>query len=80
MELVSGTLPNREKARRLTAKIVNLLSAKMEMSAVMISMYLLGNTDHYTNCSSVFFYWQSYVNEVCKFWHPTESTEYKAKG
>ncbi|KAF8238525.1 hypothetical protein L208DRAFT_1202582, partial [Tricholoma matsutake] len=61
------------------AKVVNLLSAKMEMGAGMISMYLLGNPDHYTNCSFVSFYWQSYVNEVRKFWHPDESTEHKAK-
>ncbi|KAF8226505.1 hypothetical protein L208DRAFT_1012641, partial [Tricholoma matsutake] len=60
--------------------VVNLLSAKMEMGAVMISMYLLGNPDHYPNCSFVSFYWQSYINEACKFWHPDESTEHKAKG
>ncbi|KAF8219651.1 hypothetical protein L208DRAFT_1338752 [Tricholoma matsutake] len=39
MELVNGTLPSREKARRLMAKVVNLLSAKTEMGAIMISMY-----------------------------------------
>ncbi|KAF8237074.1 hypothetical protein L208DRAFT_1041622, partial [Tricholoma matsutake] len=57
------------------AKVVNLLSAKMEMGAIMISMYLLGNPDHYTNCTFIPFYWQSYVTEAHKFWH----TEYNAK-
>ncbi|KAF8218834.1 hypothetical protein L208DRAFT_1346715 [Tricholoma matsutake] len=79
MELVNGTLPSREKARRLMAKVVNLLSARMEMGAVMISMYLLGHPDHYTNCRFVPFYWQNYVTEAHKFWHPDESIEYKVK-
>jgi hypothetical protein len=79
MELVNGSLPNREKARCLMSKVVNLLSAKMEMGAVMISMYLLGNPDHYTNHRFVPFYWQSFVTEAHKFWHPDESTGFTAK-
>ncbi|KDR71672.1 hypothetical protein GALMADRAFT_74628, partial [Galerina marginata CBS 339.88] len=47
-------------------KVVNLLSAKAEMGAPMICMYLLGNPDHYTNYSFVPFYWQSFVTEARK--------------
>ena len=45
-------------------KIVNLLSAKVEMGFSMICMYLLGNPDHYTNHTFVPFYWQSFVTRV----------------
>jgi hypothetical protein len=73
-ELVCGTLPTREKARRLMTKIVNLLSTKLEMGAQMISMYLLGNPDHYTSHTFVPFYWKSYVSEARKFWHSSEES------
>ncbi|KAF8220007.1 hypothetical protein L208DRAFT_1336242 [Tricholoma matsutake] len=45
-------------------KIVNSLSAKMEMGSPMACMYLLGNPDHYTNYRFVPFYWQSYVHKT----------------
>ena len=63
-EMINGTLPMKEKARRFMSKVANLLSAKAEMGAPMICMYLLGNPDHYTSHSFVPFYWQSYVGEV----------------
>ena len=63
-EMIGGTLPMKEKARRFMTKIVNILSAKAEMGAPMISMYLLGNPDHYTSHVFVPFYWQNYVSEV----------------
>ena len=63
-EMIGGTLPQKEKARCFMTKIANLLSAKAEMGAPMISMYLLGNPDHYTGHKFVTFYWQSYVHEV----------------
>ena len=47
-------------------KVANLLSAKAEMGAPMICMYLLGNPDHYSSHSFILFYWQSYVGEVCQ--------------
>ncbi|KAF8240600.1 hypothetical protein L208DRAFT_1231591, partial [Tricholoma matsutake] len=50
-------------------KIVNSLSAKMEMGSPMICMYLLGNPDHYTNQLLVPFYWQSFVYEARKPWN-----------
>jgi hypothetical protein len=63
-EMINGTLPIKEKARRFMTKVANLLSAKAEMGAPMICMYLLGNPDHYTSHSFIPFYWQSYVGEV----------------
>ena len=63
-EMMNGSLPMKEKARRFMTKVANLLSAKAEMGAPMICMYLLGNPDHYTSHSFVPFYWQSYVGEV----------------
>ena len=49
-------------------KIVNSLSAKMEMGSPMACMYFLGNPDHYTNYSFVPFYWKSFVQEPRKPW------------
>ena len=63
-EMIGGTLPMQEKARRVMTKIVNLLSAKAEMGSPMICMYLLGNPDHYTSHTYASFYWQSFVTEV----------------
>jgi hypothetical protein len=63
-EMIGGTLTMKEKARMIMTKIVNLISAKMEMGAPMISMYLLGNPDHYTDHKFVPFFWQSFVTEA----------------
>lgn len=65
-DIIGGTLPVKEKARRFMTKVANLLSAKAEMGAPMIAMYLLGNPDHYTSHAFIPFYWQSYVQEVQK--------------
>ena len=62
--MIGGSLPMKEKARRIMTKVVNLLSAKMEMGAPMICMYLLGNPDHYTDHQFIPFYWQSFVSEA----------------
>ena len=45
-------------------KVVNLLSAKMEVGAPMICMYLLDNPDHYTDHTFIPFFWQPYVTEA----------------
>jgi hypothetical protein len=63
-EMIGGSLPMKEKARRIMMKVVNLLSAKMEMGAPMICMYLLGNPDHYTDHVFIPFFWQSFVSEA----------------
>jgi len=62
--MIGGTLPMKEKARMVMTKIVNMISVKMEMGAPMISMYLLGNPDHYTDYKFIPFFWQSFVTEA----------------
>jgi len=62
--MTSGSLPTKEKARCFMTKVANLLSAKAEMGAPMIAMYLLSNPDHYTGHTFIPFYWQSYVQEA----------------
>jgi hypothetical protein len=49
-------------------KIVNTMSAKMEMGSPMICMYLLGLPDHYTSHKFRTFFWQSFVQECRKPW------------
>jgi hypothetical protein len=63
-ELLAGEEKRQVKACLLMTKIVNSLSAKMEMGSPMICLYLLDNPDHYT--SHVFgpFYWQSFVSKA----------------
>ncbi|KAF8234619.1 hypothetical protein L208DRAFT_1261208 [Tricholoma matsutake] len=53
-------------------KVVNYLSAKMEMGLPMAWMYLLSNPDHYTNYKFIPFYWQSYVHEARNAYGPDE--------
>jgi hypothetical protein len=55
--MVGGDDMQKNKAQKLMTKIVNSLSAKMEMGSPMSCMYLLGNPDHYTNYNFVLFYW-----------------------
>ena len=76
-EMIGGTLPMKEKARRVMIKVVNLLSAKMEMGAPMICMYLLDNPDHYTDHTFVPFYWQSYVSEARSYFAETTLENYE---
>ncbi len=54
----------KEKARMIITKVVNMISVKTEMEAPMISMYLLGNCDHYTDHKFVPFFWQSFITEA----------------
>lgn len=75
--IIGSSLPEKEKARQLMAKLVNALTVRMEMGAPMICMYLLGNPDHYTNHKFVPFYWKSYVNEARRPW--VEENEDKAE-
>src|SRR6202167_2941684 len=67
-EMLGGTQKRKDKARSLLTKIVNALTAKLEIGGPMASLYLLGNPDHYTNQNFVVFYWKSYVAEVLKAW------------
>ncbi|KAF8958460.1 hypothetical protein BDZ97DRAFT_1668514 [Flammula alnicola] len=65
-EMIGGTLPMKEKTRRLMTKVVNLLTAKMEMGAPMICMYLLDNPDHYTVIHRLMIHHRSMIH----FCHP----------
>ncbi|KAJ3521123.1 hypothetical protein NMY22_g12441 [Coprinellus aureogranulatus] len=63
-EILVGDMKAKEKGRRLMTKIVNLISAKMELGAPMIALYLLGNPDHYTSHEFKALYWKQYMLEV----------------
>ena len=51
-------------ARSLVTKMVNALTAKLEIGSPMASMYLLGNPDHYTSHTFINFYWRCFVCEA----------------
>jgi len=46
-EMIGGSTDRQNTARRLMTKMVNTLTAKMEIGSPMASLYLLGNPDHY---------------------------------
>ena len=56
--MIGGSLLTIEKAHCFMTKVANLLSAKAEIGTPIISMYLLGNPDHYTDHTFTPFYWQ----------------------
>jgi hypothetical protein len=71
-DIIGGSDTRNHKARKLMTRIVNSLSAKMEIGSPMACMYLLGNPDHYTDHVFVPFYWQSFVREARKPWEQLE--------
>jgi Helitron helicase-like domain at N-terminus len=68
-EIIGSSISRKEKARKLMTKMINALTAKLEIGGPMASLYLLGNPDHYTNMKFITFYWKIYVNEVLKAWN-----------
>jgi hypothetical protein len=62
--LLTMTENMQNNARSLVTKMVNALTAKLEIGSPMASMYLLGNPDHYTSHEFVNFYWRSFVREA----------------
>ncbi|KAF8219606.1 hypothetical protein L208DRAFT_1338972 [Tricholoma matsutake] len=60
-EMLAGLESHQQKAQKLITKIVNSLTAKLEMGTPMICMYLL---DHYTSHMLTPFYWQSFVSNA----------------
>ncbi|TFK60229.1 hypothetical protein BDN72DRAFT_779679 [Pluteus cervinus] len=71
----NNTNPEREgRARELMVKMVNALTAKMELGAPMACMYLLGHPDHYTGHRFATFHWRPYFSEVRHHW--TKSDEH----
>ncbi|RXW18749.1 hypothetical protein EST38_g7115 [Candolleomyces aberdarensis] len=55
-------------ARKMILKVVNSLSAKMEIGAPMAALYLLQNPDYYTSHEFQPFYWKNFVNYVNNQW------------
>ncbi|KAF8223392.1 hypothetical protein L208DRAFT_1517571, partial [Tricholoma matsutake] len=62
--MLTGTESCQQKACKLITKIIDSLSAKIEMGAPMICMYLLGLPDHYTSHIFAAFYWQAFVSNA----------------
>jgi hypothetical protein len=74
--LLTGNENIQANARSLVTKMVNALTAKLEIGSPMASMYLLGNPDHYTSHSFINFYWKSFVREARSvFLSPLEEIE-----
>ena len=67
-EMLGGCETQHVKARKLMTKMVNTMSAKLELGSPMICLYLLRNPDHYTSHQFVPIYWLSFVQEVRKVW------------
>ncbi|KAJ7867320.1 hypothetical protein B0H13DRAFT_1636202 [Mycena leptocephala] len=67
-EIPGGSERDKYNARHMMRKMVNSMSAKMEIGSTMASMYLLGNPDHYASHKYVPFAWRQYVQFVRGFW------------
>ncbi|KAJ7448098.1 hypothetical protein FB451DRAFT_1053975, partial [Mycena latifolia] len=69
-EQIGGTPGDKVQARHMLRKMVNSMSAKMEIGSPMASMYLLGYPDYYASHKYVPFAWRPYVQFVRNFWIP----------
>ena len=78
-EMLAGRESQQVKARKLMTKMVNTMSAKLELGSPMICLYLLDNPDHYTSHRFVPFYWLSFVQEVRKAWEDDLAGECRQK-
>jgi hypothetical protein len=74
-EMMGGDIKQKEKVRKVFTQIVNSLTAKMEIGSPMVSLYILGNPDHYTKHRFIPFYWKGYVKEVLSIWEGNDSDE-----
>jgi hypothetical protein len=77
-ELIGGSNDRKTAARTLMIKMINALTAKMEMGSPMAAMYLLGNPDHYTSHKFIDFYWKNYVHEAEIAWNTSLKHENNA--
>ncbi|KAM6491249.1 hypothetical protein JOM56_013488 [Amanita muscaria] len=68
VQIIGSSLSRHEKACQLMTKLVNNIGTKMELGSPMISMYLLGNPDHYTSHKFTPFYWTQFVQEAMSAW------------
>ena len=78
-KLENGNALHTDDARKLILKIVNALSAKMEIGSPMAAMYLLQNPDHYTSHKFIPFWWKTFVNDVRRSEMPNGSLTYVEK-
>ncbi|KAJ6520773.1 hypothetical protein DFH09DRAFT_1048253, partial [Mycena vulgaris] len=74
-EMIGGSLRDKEQARHMVRKMVNSMSAKMEIGSPMASMYLLGNPDHYASHKYATFAWRPYVQFIRSYWVPTSAID-----
>ncbi|KAJ7452796.1 hypothetical protein FB451DRAFT_992578, partial [Mycena latifolia] len=66
--MIGGSVKDKEQARHMLRKMVNSMSAKMEIGSPMASMHLLDNPDHYASHKYVTFAWRPYVQFIRTFW------------
>ncbi|KAJ7939545.1 hypothetical protein B0H13DRAFT_1548649, partial [Mycena leptocephala] len=59
--IIGGSERDKHNARHMMRKMVNSMSAEMEIGSPMASMYLLGNPDHHASHNYVPFAWRQYV-------------------
>lgn len=69
----SDDLSELDRSKKMITKMVNALTAKLEIGSPMAAMYVLGNPDHYTNEKFKSFYWHSFVGEVRRKFNETET-------
>ncbi|KAJ3549575.1 hypothetical protein NM688_g5163 [Phlebia brevispora] len=84
---VLAEAPSRSAAaKKLICKIVNGLTARMEIGGPMLCTHLLGYPDHYTGHRFKVCSWVSYVGRVRRAWHtddemsddePSDATEHE---
>ncbi|KZT10426.1 uncharacterized protein LAESUDRAFT_644879 [Laetiporus sulphureus 93-53] len=58
----------------LLTKIVNALTAGVEISGPLACLYLLKHKNYYTNYSFNVCMWKSFMREVCTAWEDENST------
>jgi hypothetical protein len=74
-EMIGGNADRQITARQLMTKMVNALTARMEIGSPMASLYLLGNPDHYTSHKFTLFYWKNFVREARNPWITTTEND-----
>ena len=73
--MLGGNIDRQQAARTLMTKMVNALTAKMEIGSPMAALYLLENPDHYTGHKFKNLYWKSFVREAQKVWNTSKDAE-----
>ena len=68
-ELLGNTSNYKGTTRAIITKVVNALTAALEIGGPMVSMYLLKHPDHYTSHQFRLCHWWGYVLEVMQTWN-----------